>query len=320
MKSSKRIHREQEWGNVVELFKQEQVKNPYLTQQDFEQKIIPASYPELSWVSSKNLSKWINKLYNGNKRRKFFTEEEKVLFVLEWLNGRVEGIPLNADNEIYEDNNIDYSVFASYCREKGACRQTAYEWRNNPRYRAATALVTNQSTKPNFTFTIYPDRQKWDTKAVNTACMHLDPTYGKKNVKVVAHSEYNYSLVAKKSLSRDETICIFSTEFADKPPPNDWYSFKFGRNKHAVVSNKDSAHYGMFMNDSLDEDGNNARIGIITTHGEEIAVVKACRKISKGEPICLAYGQDYWVNFFARFHADNALKEQVNIYYSLVVS
>jgi hypothetical protein len=141
---------------------------------------------------------------------------------------------------------------------------------------------------------------------------------------VVSGEVNNYFLVAKSTLRKNQIICIFSSEFAEKSsPPSNWYSFKVQTNKFAVVTDRVKAHFGMFMNDALDIDGNNAKVACVKIPSgggseEEVAVVKASsRDIAKGESVCLPYGRDYWIDFLGNFHADNSLKEKVKTFYDI---
>ena len=170
MKSSGTKHREQEWQKAIDTFKIELEKDPFLTQKRFIEDIIPSAYPSLIWVGSKNLSKWINKIYSNTtedaetaqehkKRRQFWSEEEKVLFYMEWSEGRDDSASMNQD--ISEEDDFDYGVFSQFCKQKNINEQTARHWVTNPRIKTPAAILTMQSppSKPEFNLHIYPDRQ-----------------------------------------------------------------------------------------------------------------------------------------------------------------
>ena len=268
-------HRQQEWEFVVNTYKQELNLNPYLSQKEFVQRIIPQKYPELIWVHVTSLSRWMSKLYKvvhveiaaeglpllpKQGAKKLFSNEEKLVFHTEWFARLNENGGTTTTRVIDDDeaaNRRRDNTFASFCRMKGVNFHTASEWINDDRYKIDE--VTEESVikllvKPKFSNCVYPDRKhKWTVDKVNAKCMHLDPFINNNKVKVIHSNRYNYSLIANKYINRHEVVCIFSTEFSDRPPSNDWYSYKVGKKKYAIVPNKEEAHYGTLLNDSFSD-------------------------------------------------------------------
>ncbi len=145
-------HRQQEWEFVVNTYKQELNLNPYLSQKEFVQRIIPQKYPELIWVHFSSLSRWISKLYKVvhvenaaeglpllpiQGAKKLFSDEEKLSFHTEWFACLHENGGTTTTRVIDDDEaaNRRDNTFASFCQMKGVNINTASEWINDDRYK-----------------------------------------------------------------------------------------------------------------------------------------------------------------------------------------
>ncbi len=107
---------------------------------------------------------------------------------------------------------------------------------------------------------------------------------------------------------------MFSSKI-ENASPDDWYAYQINTTTYAVLENRNSAHFGMFMNDAFSVTGNNARISY--SRGEQKAYVVATRNIKPGEMICVAYGRSYWVEYLSTFQCRAELKVLASRFYEI---